>query len=72
MDDTMEKAAHVVVTSLCSQRLPNNADMPISLYPIQDHSYLEWMTHIDEACNIFQDHYHGGWAYMVRYGHHMF
>jgi hypothetical protein len=67
MDDGIEKAAHVALTALCSQCLLDTAGTPISLYPIQDHSNPEWKTCIDEACNIFQHHYHGGWAYMVRY-----
>jgi hypothetical protein len=53
MDDAMEKATHVVLTALCSQRLPNTVDTPISLYPIQDHFDPEWKAHIDDACNIF-------------------
>jgi hypothetical protein len=72
MDDAMEKVAHAVLTNLCSQRLPDTASTPISLYPIQDHSDPEWMTRMDEACNVFQDHYHVGWAYMMRYAQHMF
>jgi hypothetical protein len=67
MDDAMEKDAHVVLTALCSQRLSDTAGMPISLYPIQDHSDPEWTAHMDEACNVFQNHYHAGWAYMARY-----
>jgi hypothetical protein len=31
MDDTMEKVAHVMLTALCSQRLPDTVDTPISL-----------------------------------------
>jgi hypothetical protein len=31
MDDAMEKATHVTLTALCSQRLPNTAGTPISL-----------------------------------------
>jgi hypothetical protein len=34
IDDTMEKAAHVALTALCSQCLPDTAGTPISLYPI--------------------------------------
>jgi hypothetical protein len=34
MDDAMQKAVDVALTALCSQRLPNTASMPISLYPI--------------------------------------
>jgi hypothetical protein len=49
----MEKAAHAALTTLCSECLLDTVDMPISLYPIQDHSNLEWKTRIDEACNIF-------------------
>jgi DUF1365 family protein len=67
IDDAMEKTAHAALTALCSQRLLDTVDTPISLYPIQDRSDPEWTTHIDEACNIFQDHYHAGWAYMMRY-----
>jgi hypothetical protein len=72
LDDAMEKAAHMALTALRSQRLPNTVGTPISLYPIQDNSDPEWKTCIDQACNVFQDHYHDGWAYMVRYAQHMF
>jgi chromosome segregation ATPase len=41
--------------------------MPITLYPIQKHSDLEWKVRIDGACDIYQEHYHTGWAYMARY-----
>jgi hypothetical protein len=34
MDNAMEKAPHMALTALCSQNLPANAGMPISLYPI--------------------------------------
>jgi hypothetical protein len=72
IDDAMEKAAHLALTTLCSQRLLDTTGTPILLYPIQDRSDPEWTVHMDEACNAFQDHYHAGWAYMVRYVQHMF
>jgi hypothetical protein len=59
MDDAMENTAHVVLTALCSQCLRDTTGTPISLYLVQDCSDLEWMAHIDEECNVFQDHYHG-------------
>jgi hypothetical protein len=34
MDNVMEKAAHVALTALCSQRLPDTVGTPISLYPV--------------------------------------
>jgi hypothetical protein len=42
MDDATEKATHLALTALCSQNLAATAGMPISLYPIQDHSDPEW------------------------------
>jgi hypothetical protein len=62
MDDAMEKAAHATLTAMCSQRLQDTAGMPISLYSIQDRSDPKWTACIDEVCNVFQDHYHAGWA----------
>jgi hypothetical protein len=53
MDDAMEKAAHVLLTALCSQCLPDTVGMPISLYPVPDHFDLEWKARIDDACNVF-------------------
>jgi hypothetical protein len=67
MDDAMEKAAHVALTVLCSQCLPDTTGTLISPYSIQDYSDLEWRARIDKAWNDFQDHYHGGWVYMARY-----
>jgi hypothetical protein len=34
MDDAMEKAVHMALTALCSQKLAATASTPISLYPI--------------------------------------
>jgi hypothetical protein len=34
MDDTMEKAAHVALATLCSQHLLDTTGTPISLYLI--------------------------------------
>jgi hypothetical protein len=72
MDDSMEKATHVVLIALCSQNLSDIAGIPILLYPVEDHSDPEWKARIDEACNIFQDHYHGCCVYMARYAQHLF
>jgi hypothetical protein len=72
MDDTMEKAAHMALTALCSQNLAATASTPISLYPIQDRSDPEWKARMDEVGNVFQVHYHSGWAYMAGYAQHLF
>jgi hypothetical protein len=72
MEDAMEKAAHMAFTALCSQNMLAIVGAPISLYPIQDRSDPEWKTHTDEASNVFQDHQHSGWAYMVSYAQHLF
>jgi hypothetical protein len=53
MDDAMEKAAHMAIAALCSQNLAATVGTPISLYPIQDCSDLEWKAHMDEVGNIF-------------------
>ena len=65
MDDAMEKATHMSLTALCSQNLAATVGIPISLYPIQDRSDLEWKVRMDEVGNVFQVHYHSGWAYMA-------
>jgi hypothetical protein len=57
---------------LCSQNLAATAGMPISLYSIQDRSDPEWKVRIDEVGNVFQVHYHCGWAYMAEYAQHLF
>jgi hypothetical protein len=49
MDDAMKKAACMALTALCSQNLAANAGTPISLYPIQDRSDLEWKARMDEV-----------------------
>jgi hypothetical protein len=72
MDDAMEKTAHMVLTALCSQNLAATACMLILLYPIQDRSDPEWKARMDEVCNVFQLHYHSGWAYMAGYAQHLF
>jgi hypothetical protein len=53
MDDDMEKAAHMTLTALCSQNLAATTGTPISLYPIQDRSDLEWKAPMDEVGNVF-------------------
>jgi hypothetical protein len=72
MDDATEKDAHMALTALCSQNLAATAGTPISLYPIQDRSDPEWKACMDEVGNVFQVHYHSGWAYMPGYAHHLF
>jgi hypothetical protein len=72
MGDAIEKAAHMALTALCSQNMATTAGMPISLYPTQDRSELEWKARMDEVGNVFQVHYHSGWAYMVGYAQHLF
>jgi hypothetical protein len=72
MDDAMEKAAQMALTALCLQNLPGTTGMPISLYLIQDCSDPEWKSCMDEVSNVFQDHNHSGWAYMVSNAQHMF
>jgi hypothetical protein len=72
MNDVMEKTAHMALTALCSQNLATTAGTPISRYPIQDRSDLEWMGHMDEVGNVFQIHYHSGWVYMAGYVQHLF
>jgi hypothetical protein len=72
MDDAMDKAAHMALTALCSQNLAATVGTPISLYPIQDCSDPEWNARMDEVGNIFQVHYHSGWAYKVGYARHLF
>jgi hypothetical protein len=72
MDDAMEKAAHMTLTALCSHNLAATASTPISLYPIQDRSDPEWKARMNEVGNVFQVHYHSGWAYMAGYAQHLF
>jgi hypothetical protein len=72
MDDAMEKAAHMVLTTLCLQNMAAIAGTPISMYPIEDHSDLEWKARMDELGNVLQVHYHSGWAYMAGYAQHLF
>jgi hypothetical protein len=72
MDDAIEKAAHMALTALCSHSMPAIAGTPILLYPIQDRSNPKWKACMDEASNVFKDHHHSGWAYMVSYAQHLF
>jgi hypothetical protein len=72
MDDAIEKAAHMALTTMCSQNLAATVGTPISLYPIQDRSDPEWKARMDEVGNVFQVHYHSGRAYMSGYAQHLF
>jgi hypothetical protein len=67
MDDAMEKIAHMALTALCLQNLAATAGTPISLYPIQDRSDLEWKVRMDEVGNVFQVYYYSGWVYIAGY-----
>jgi hypothetical protein len=72
MDGAIEKVAHMTLTTLCSQNLAATAGTLISLYPIQDRSDPDWKARMDKMHNVFQIHYHSGWAYMVGYAQHLF
>jgi hypothetical protein len=65
MDNAMEKAAHMALTTLCSQNMSATTGMPISLYPIQDRSDPEWKAPMDEASNVFMEHHHSSLEYMA-------
>jgi hypothetical protein len=62
----------MMIGCLVALTLDATAGMPISLYTIQDHSDPEWKARMDEVGNVFQVHYHSGWACMATYAHHMF
>jgi hypothetical protein len=70
MDYAMEKAAHMALTTLCSQNLPTTVGTPISLYLIQNCPDPEWKARM--TSNIYQVHHHSGLTYMARYAQHLF
>jgi hypothetical protein len=51
--DAMENVAHMALTAMCSWNLAATAGMPISPYPIQNRSNLEWKARMDEVDNVF-------------------
>jgi Tfp pilus assembly protein PilO len=67
MSDAMEKAAHMALTTLCSQNLSATAGTPILLFLIQDRSDPKWKAHMDEASSLYRVHHHSGWTYMAHY-----
>jgi hypothetical protein len=67
LDDTLERAAHQVLTEFCECHLPGLAGTAIALFPIQNKGNMAWSEHLATVGDPERSVYHAGWAFTPRY-----
>jgi hypothetical protein len=72
LDESVERMAHLALTALCEQRLPDTAGLAIALYPIRDQDEPEWQQRLEAICDVTRELFHAGWAQMAKYARYMF
>jgi hypothetical protein len=72
LDETVEQAAHVALTTLCESRLDDIAVMPIALFPICEQEEPMWRQQLQDMTDPEGPHFHVGMAVMTKYAQYMF
>jgi hypothetical protein len=71
LDDTLERAAHQVLTEFCEHHMPGLAGIAIALFIIQNEGNTAWSERLVAVGNSERSAYHAGWAFNARYAQHM-
>jgi hypothetical protein len=72
LDETIEQAAHVALTTLCYSRLDDTAAMPIALFPIHEQEEPMWRQRLQDVTDPEGPDFHAGMAAMTMYAQYMF
>jgi hypothetical protein len=72
LDNTIEQAAQLAVTSLCESRLAATTVKPIALFPIYNQGDPEWKQHLETMSDPKGPHFHAGTAAMAEYAQYSF
>jgi hypothetical protein len=58
LDDIVEQAAQVALTTLCESRLTATEEMPITLFPIHNQGDPIWQQHLETTYDLEGPHFH--------------
>jgi hypothetical protein len=72
MDDTVEKMAHVALTSLCECSLATTSDTPIALFQIHNQDESKWQQHLEVVCDLTSPHNSPSPTQMAKYVRYLF
>jgi hypothetical protein len=72
LDDTIEQAAQVTLTSLCENRLTATTEMPIALFLFRNQRYPMWQECLEAMSHLEGPHFHAGMAKMAEYMQYSF
>jgi hypothetical protein len=72
LDDTVEQAAQVALTSLCESRLTAIAEMSIVLFLIRNQRDPVWQQRLEAVSDLEGPHFHTGIAALAEYAQYSF
>jgi hypothetical protein len=72
LDDTIEQAAQVALTSLCERHLATTTEMPIALFPIHNQGDPVWQQRHEAMSDLMGPRFHTGVATMAEYTQYPF
>jgi hypothetical protein len=67
LDEMVEQAAHVILTTLCESCLDDTAAMPIALFPIHEQEEPMWRQRLQDVTDPEGPNFHAGMAAMTKY-----
>jgi hypothetical protein len=72
LDEAVERMAHLALTTMCEQHLPETASLAILLYLIRDQAEPDRQQHLKTICDVTQELFLPGWVQMAKYARYMF
>jgi hypothetical protein len=67
LDDIVEQAAQVALTSMCESHLAATVEMPIALFPIHNQRDLVWQQSLGAVSDLEGPHFHANMVVMAEY-----
>jgi hypothetical protein len=72
IDTTVERTAHVALTSLCESRLTATTTMSIALFPIRNQENPLWKQRLEVVSDLKGHHVNAGMDAMAKYSQYLF
>jgi hypothetical protein len=72
LDEMVEQAVHIALTTQYESSLDDTTAMPITLFLIREQEESMWRQHLQDVTDPEGPHFHAGMAAMTKYAQHMF
>jgi hypothetical protein len=72
LDEMVEQAVHIALTTQYESSLDDTTAMPITLFLIREQEEPMWRQHLQDVTDPEGPHFHAGMAAMTKYAQHMF